>query len=115
MKRIKGKVFLSIILLMGTFISASAYSYSSYFGGKSGSDISWNWWTGWNVQGDYTEAVAANRAGHPAYMKRAYARSGATGVYSDWMYSGDYEARAKDYGPYGTTDCAAYGYWDYDQ
>lgn len=113
MKMIKRFTF-CIFLFGASMLSVCAYSYSSYYGGATGQDISWNWWTGWNINGDYTEAVAANRPGHSAYMKRAYARMGSEGSYSEWKRSGDHEARVKDYGPFGSPEYEARGYWDYD-
>lgn len=103
-------------ILASSLIGISAYSYASTFGGKTDNDIDWMWWTGWNVQGDYTEAVATNRSGHAAYMKKADAKSGPGGyTTSGWVSSGTQEARAKDFGPHSTNEYSAYGYWGYDQ
>lgn len=114
MKKKIAKYATITILLITCTVSVYAYSFSGVYGGPGNISIAWEWWTGWNVNGDYTESVATNRSGQAAYAKQVYARSGTDGSYSEWKSSGTQEARVKDSGPYGTSDYAADAYWDYD-
>ena len=67
-----------------------------------GKSINYEWHTGWNVQGDYTEETTSNRADSPSYQKRVFARSGADGSYSEWVPSGRTSLAHKDFVPYKT-------------
>lgn len=94
----------------GTLGTVGAYSESGSYGGSDGKSIRSEWWTGWNITGDYTEAHAKEKYGK--YYKRVYARSGSEGSYCDWAGYG-IEAWQKDMGPYSTRDYEARFYWDY--
>ena len=100
--------------LAGSFIGVAAASETGRYGGNDGMSINKEWHTGWNVQGDYLEATASNRADSPAYQKRVYARSGVDGSYSEWVPSGRTSVTHKDLGPYHTDLYEARFYWDYD-
>ncbi len=107
-------VFFAVCALAGSVVGVSAASASGRYGGADGKSINYDWHTGWNIQGDYTQATATNRADSKAYMKRTYARSGTEGSYSQWVSSGRHSISVKDFGPYKTDLYDARFYWDYD-
>lgn len=96
-------------MLAGVSVASAGGRY-----GDDGKAINYEWHTGWNVQGNYTEAPTSNRADSPAYQKRVFARSGADGSYSEWVPSGRTSVTHKDFVPYKTDLYDARFYWDYD-
>lgn len=114
MKKSRLCAFMTVCALAGSVLGVSAASGSGRYGGWDGQSIDKEWWTGWNVQGDYTQAQATNRSDSPAYMKRVYARSGVEGSYSEWVPSGRTSISCKDFGPYKTDLYEAQFFWDED-
>ena len=112
------KAFMSLLLMVSFAlfftITVGAASDDGFYGGYDGVSLTWEWHTGWNLNGDYTQATAANRPSKPAYMKRVYARSGDSGSYSEWVPSGTQSITQKDFGPYNTSLYDARFYWDID-
>ncbi len=107
-------IFLFSGLLVGSILGVNAASASGRYGGWNGVSLNYSWHTGWNINGDYTQATATNRSDSTAFMKRVYARSGTDGSYSEWVRSGAHSISHKDFGPYGTNRYEARFYWDVD-
>lgn len=114
MKKRNFAIYIVMCMLVGSVLGVSAASGSGRYGGKDGKSINKQWHTGWNIQGDYTQATSSNRSDSAAYMKRVYARSGVEGCYSEWVPSGRSSITLKDFGPYKTDKYEAKFYWDYD-
>lgn len=105
------KVLILCTLIISTAVGIKAYSYSGRYGGTDGKSINFVWWTGWNIQGDYTEATAANRPDSNSYWKQVYARCGEDGSYSEWAAPATKQIRHKDLGPYTTDKYEAKAFW----
>lgn len=95
MKKFFALLFLGAMTL-GTVAGVSAAEGGWNYGPDN--SLSCQWWTGWNINGDYTETHARNTG----YEKRAYARSGGEGKWSDWGSKVTFDTHIKDMGPYGT-------------